>query len=47
MSAETDVHVETRHMLWVEEEAPFRVEPLVSLLFLEESGLRSLTYAGE
>ena len=33
--------------LWVEEEAPFQEEPLVLLLFPEESGLRSLTYTGE
>ena len=33
--------------LWVEKEAPFRVEPVVSFLLLVESGLGSLTYAGE
>ena len=33
--------------LWVEEEASFWEEPLVLLLFHEESELRSLTYAGE
>ena len=31
--------------LWVEKEAPFWVEPVVSFLLL--IGLRSLTYAGE
>jgi hypothetical protein len=33
--------------LWVEDEAPIWVEPVVSFLFLTESGLGSLTYSRE